>query len=119
MDDPQNLLALTLIAVGASVFLLRRIVFKLKDFMASPTIIRLAGLIRLSLGILVLWYVFSLSGALETWGIIVLVIGILLFLSGILMTFFVTFSQNLINNHLERIVPVVSLLICLLGVILL
>jgi len=119
MDDPQNLLALALITVGASVFLLRRLVFKAKNFMTSPTIIRLAGLIRLSLGTLVLWYVFTLSGALEIWGIIVLVIGILLFLSGILMTFFVTLSQNLINNHLERIVPVVSLLICLLGVILL
>jgi hypothetical protein len=35
------------------------------------------------------------------------------------MTFFVTLSQNLINNYLERIVPVVSLLVCLLGVILL
>ncbi len=68
MDDPQNLLALALITVGASVFLLRRLVFKAKDFMTSPTIIRLAGLIRLSLGTLVLWYVFTLSGALEIWG---------------------------------------------------
>ncbi|MEK9649719.1 MAG: hypothetical protein VW146_02080 [Gammaproteobacteria bacterium] len=118
MESPQYYLALSMIAVGASVFLLRRLVYLAKSFISSPNTIRVTGYIRLILGASVLWYVFSLEH-IETWSILVLVIGCLLLFSGLIMAFFVLFSQKLIENHLEKIVPVVSLTICLIGVLLL
>ncbi|MGA1762383.1 MAG: hypothetical protein ACO397_04210 [Gammaproteobacteria bacterium] len=118
MENPQNVLALALIAVGACVFLCRHLVLKAKPFISSPKVIKVAGIIRLILGIVVLWFTLSFE-TLYTWILVIGFIGCLLVLSGILMTFFVNLSRNLINDHIEKIVPVVSLSICLIGVLLL
>ena len=118
MENPQNILALSMIVVGASVFLCRHLVLKAKPFITSPKVIKVAGIVRLIIGIVVLWYALAFETP-YAWILVIGFIGCLLVFSGILMTFFVTLSRNLINDHLERIIPVVSISICLIGVFLL